>query len=445
MKNNSKFKIHNSTLKKPKVFFKTFGCRTNVFDTQVMMNNLKDFETTLEENDADIVVINSCTVTNSADSTARSYINHLAKLSNNPKIYFTGCGVWTKGEDLFGQGKINSLFGHSEKEKINTLLQKSDRFFELGDLKHIDETIVEKFIGKSRAFIKIQEGCDFRCSYCIIPYVRGDARSYKEEHILEQITKLAANGFGEFILTGTNVGSYSKGMRDAGWGMRDAGWGMRDRKSLAGLLKKISQIRGVRRIRLGSVEPVQIDDEFKEILSEPWMAKHLHIALQHTSKEMLRIMNRRNKVLDDLELFGFIADKGYALGTDFIVGHPGESDKFWKEAMENLEKFPLTHVHAFTYSKRDGTPSAAMPSLVRGDVAKIRYNELVSKINKKNRVFRNKKEPLQVLIESKKDGKYLGLDQFFNKIEVSSDADLVGDWIEVYDYEAGEALNVAKF
>ncbi len=415
---------------KQKVYFKTFGCRTNVFDTQVMMSNLKDFEVTQDEKQADIVVINSCTVTNSADSTARGYINTLNKLPKPPRVVFTGCGVWTKGENLFKEEKVDSLFGHSEKEKINELLQNEERFFDAGDLKHIDDTIVEEFIGKSRAFIKIQEGCDFRCSYCIIPYVRGDARSYKEEKILEQVTTLAANGFGEFILTGTNVGSYGK----------------KQHTSLAKLLKKMSMIKGVRRIRLGSVEPIQIDDEFKEIISEPFMARHLHIALQHTSKTMLEIMNRRNKVLDDLALFEFLRDKGYALGTDFIVGHPGETDVLWKEAVENLHRFPLTHVHAFTYSKRDGTPSATMREEVRGDIAKLRYNELVKIIDEKNYAFRKANtQPLEVLIEQEKNGKYIGLDQFFNQIEVESTADLVGDWIFLEEYEAKGTGNVAKF
>ncbi len=413
-----------------KVFFKTFGCRTNVFDTQVMMSNLKDFDITQDEKDADVVVINSCTVTNGADSTARGYINSLKKLPKEPKVVFTGCGVWTKGEGLFKEKKIDSLFGQSEKENINELLLKEDRFMKLGDLEHLDDTIVDEFVGKSRAFIKIQEGCDFRCSYCIIPYVRGNARSYSDHKILEQVTTLAQNGFGEFILTGTNVGSYGK----------------KQNTSLAKLLKKMSLIKGVRRIRMGSIEPIQIDDEFKEIINEPFMAKHLHIALQHTSKEMLKIMNRRNKVLKDLELFEFLKENGYALGTDFIVGHPGESDKLWNEAMENLHRFPLTHVHAFTYSKRDGTPSATMKPEIRGDIAKQRYNELVSIINEKNYNFRKENDKiLEVLVESYKNGKYVGLDQHFNHIEVKSDVDLVGDWIFIGDYEAGEKRNVAKF
>ena len=415
---------------KQKVFFKTFGCRTNVFDTQVMMSNLTDFEVTQDEKQADIVVINSCTVTNSADSTARGYINALNRFNKPPRVVFTGCGVWTKGENLFKEEKVDSLFGHSEKEKINELLLNEERFFNAGDLEHIDDTIVEEFIGKSRAFIKVQEGCDFRCSYCIIPYVRGDARSYSEDKILEQVTTLASNGFGEFILTGTNVGSYGK----------------KQHTSLAKLLKKMSMIKGVRRIRLGSVEPIQIDEEFKEIINEPFMAKHLHIALQHTSKEMLKIMNRRNKVLLDLELFEFLKENGYALGTDFIVGHPGETNELWKEAMENLHKFPLTHVHAFTYSKRDGTPSATMKGEIRGDVSKIRYNELTKIINEKNYQFRKKNtKPLEILIESYKNGKYFGLDQHFNQIEVESEVDLVGDWIFVDEYKAEVDKNVARF
>ncbi|MGB6328743.1 MAG: tRNA (N(6)-L-threonylcarbamoyladenosine(37)-C(2))-methylthiotransferase MtaB [Halarcobacter sp.] len=420
----------NFSANKQKVFFKTFGCRTNVFDTQVMMSNLKDFEVTQDEKQADIVVINSCTVTNSADSTARGYINSLNRFNKPPRVVFTGCGVWTKGENLFKEEKVDSLFGHSEKEKINELLQNEERFFNAGDLEHIDDTIVEEFIGKSRAFIKIQEGCDFRCSYCIIPYVRGDARSYTEDKILEQVRTLASNGFGEFILTGTNVGSYGK----------------KQHTSLAKLLKKMSQIKGVRRIRMGSIEPIQIDDEFKEIINEPFMAKHLHIALQHTSKEMLKIMNRRNKVLSDLELFEFLKENGYALGTDFIVGHPGETEELWKEAIENLHKFPLTHVHGFTYSKRDGTPSATMKGDIKGDIAKKRYNELTKIIEEKNYQFRkNNTKTLEVLIETQKNGKYIGFDQHFNQIEVESSVDLVGDWIFIEDYQAKVNKNVARF
>jgi MiaB-like tRNA modifying enzyme len=414
-----------------KVYFKTFGCRTNVFDTQVMMNNLKDFNVTLDEKDANIVVINSCTVTNSADSTVRGYINSLKRLPLTPRVIFTGCGVWTKGKSLFKNKKVDALFGHSEKENINKLLKDTSRFFDIGNLEHIDNTIIERMIGKSRAFVKIQEGCNFSCSYCIIPIVRGKARSYDELNILKQINTLAINGFSEFILTGTNVGSFGKDIDG--------------KDGLVILLKKISQIRGVKRIRLSSIEPIQITSQFKEILDESWMGKYLHIALQHTNSDMLRVMKRRNCVNKDLELFEYLNEKGYALGTDFIVGHPGETDEKWKDAMDNFKKFPLTHIHQFAYSKRDGTISATMKNTINGLISKQRAKEIVQIVKNKNKLFRLKKEPLSILIESVKDGFYKGYDQFFNIIKIKSDIDIVGNWIDVVDYNVEEEINVSEF
>ena len=412
-----------------KIYFKTFGCRTNLYDSQVMKSALQGYEITENEAEADVVVINSCTVTNGADSNVRNYISKLEK-SSAPKIYLTGCGAHTKGEQLLKEGRVAGVFGQSEKQKINKLLQQPEGFYEIGDLNFVDEAVVGEFIGKSRAFIKIQEGCNFRCSYCIIPYVRGDARSLDEGKIIEQITKLAANGFGEFILTGTNLGSY----------------GVDTKSSLAKLLKKISYIRGVRRIRLGSIEPIQVTEEFKELLDEPWLEKHLHIALQHTSPKMLKLMNRRNVYKQDKELFEYLQDKGFAIGTDFITGHPGESEELWQEAMQNAKELPLTHLHAFTYSMRDGTPSATMKPEVDGKTAKKRLHEIEALVKQKNYEFRTSQSvPLQVLIETQKDGYYIGYDQFFNQIRVQSNMDLVGNWLEIEDYEVKEEANYANF
>ncbi len=413
-----------------KVYFKTFGCRTNLYDSQVMMGALKDYEITQNEDEADAIVINSCTVTNGADTHVRSYISHVEKSTNDAKIFLTGCGAHTKGESLLASGRVHGVFGQSEKLKIDSFLAEEKPFYDAGDLNFIDEAVVDDFVGKSRAFIKIQEGCSFRCSYCIIPFVRGDARSMDEAKILEQITRLALNGFGEFILTGTNVGSY----------------GQKTDSSVAKLMKKISQIRGVRRIRLGSVEPVQIGDEFKEILGEPWLEKHLHVALQHTSPKMLKYMNRRNVYKQDKELFELLASKGFAIGTDFITGHPGESDELWSEAMLHVKELPLTHIHAFTYSKRDGTPSAHMKPEVNGRLAKERLHELESIIKRKNLNFRNAfSGELEVLLESQKDGLFVGHDQHFNKIVVESDEDLLGNWVNIKDYEVRGEFNYAKF
>lgn len=412
---------------KPKVFFKTFGCRTNLFDSQVMMGALHDYDITENEAEADIVIVNSCTVTNGADVSVRGYINQLDK--QGKKLFLTGCGAHTKGESLFNAGKVQGVFGQSEKTRINTLLSSESRFYQIGDLNYVDDAIVEEFVGKSRAFIKIQEGCNFRCSYCIIPYVRGDARSLDEARILEQVSRLAANGFGEFILTGTNVGSYGQG----------------EGRNIAELMKKMALIRGVRRIRVGSLEPIQINESFREILDEPWLERHLHIAIQHASDEMLRLMNRRNRTRSDIELFAMLHEKGFALGTDFIVGHPGESDALWEEAMGNLRLLRLTHIHPFTYSKRDGTPSASMKPEVNGAVAAARMAELNALVAQNNRAFRERvTTPLEVLVESGENGIYSGYDQYFNKTVIESAEDISGDWITLEHYEVHDEHNLAR-
>ncbi|MEA1954737.1 MAG: tRNA (N(6)-L-threonylcarbamoyladenosine(37)-C(2))-methylthiotransferase MtaB [Campylobacterota bacterium] len=412
-----------------KVYFKTFGCRTNQFDTQVMISKLHEFELSHDENSSDIIVVNSCTVTNGADSSVRNYISSMKRKNPDARVVLAGCGSHSKGEGLFENKKVFGVMGHSEKEKINEILKIEKPFYQIGDLKHIDTTIVEEFVGKSRAFIKVQEGCNFRCSYCIIPAVRGDARSHSEETILEQVSKLSTNGFGEFILTGTNVGSY----------------GQDQHSSMAKLLKKMSMIRGVRRIRIGSLEPIQIDDEFMELLGEPWMAKHLHIALQHTSDKMLELMNRRNAYSTDLALFEKIASRGYALGTDYIVGHPGEDETQWKEAISRVKELPLTHLHAFSYSKRDNTVSATMKPEIRGDIAKERHREITELVKTKNLAFRREhRQNLEVLLENGKEGVYHGFDQYFNKVEIQSQEDLSSNWVLLNNVEVTNDTNKAK-
>lgn len=413
---------------KKKVYFKTFGCRTNIYDTQVMIEKLKDFKIVDNEKDADIIVINSCTVTNSADSTARNYISKVSKLGK--RVIFAGCGAINRGKELYNDKKVFGVFGHSQKENINTLLKNDDRFYNIGDLKSVEKSIVHNFEGKNRAFIKIQEGCNFRCSYCIIPFVRGDARSQDESKILQQIEILSSNGYGEFILTGTNIGSYGKDKNT----------------SLGKLLKNISKIKGVKRIRLGSIEPIQIDDDFIEILNEEWLERHLHIALQHTNKDMLKLMHRRNSYDKDKKLLEKLSQKGFAIGTDFIVGHPGETKERFEDGYSKLKELPLTHIHCFTYSKRDGTPSAAIKEQVKGDVAKERHRQVVDLIKKKNYNFRKSiNKELVVLVEEFKNGYHTGYDQYYNKIFIKSDMNIDKEWVTMVNYEVKEDANYAIF
>jgi len=404
---------------KMKVYIKTFGCRSNLYDSEIMKNILG--ETVKSEEEADVIIINSCTVTNFADRDLRQYINRW----QSKDIMLTGCAAYTQGEDLFKQGKVRAVLGHKYKEKIDKYLDFKG--VELGDFDFVNEKIITGY-SKTKAFVKIQEGCDFECAYCIIPSVRGHSRSLPESVILEQISTLARNGISEFVLTGINMGSYGK----------DTG------TTLSELIEKISKIRGVKRIRLGSLEPSQLDERLIELTQNGILEKHLHIALQHTSDRMLRIMKRRNRVKQTLELFENLAEKGIALGTDFIVGHPGESEEIWQEALENFKKYPLTHIHIFRFTPRDGTHSATLKQEVRGDIAKKRAKILEEIVRENNFNFRKThKHPLTVHVENYKNGYFEGYDEYYNKMLISSQKDLKGNWVKIKDYEIKD-VNYAK-
>ena len=409
-----------------KIFFKTFGCRTNIYDTELLKSYIKDYEITNDEEGADIVVINSCTVTNSADSGVRNYINGVKR--RGAKVILTGCGAVSKGKELFLSG-VFGVLGASKKSDLNELLKQEKPFFELGNLNSVDKNIVTNYENHTKAFIKIQEGCNFNCSYCIIPSVRGRARSMDEAMILKEARILAQNGYNELVLTGTNIGSYGKDTNS----------------SLGKLLANLGKISGIRRIRLGSIEPSQIDESFREILKEEWLERHLHIALQHTSEAMLKIMRRRNNAFSDLELFNELSSLGFALGTDYIVGHPGESEEIWAEAVENFKKFPITHLHAFVYSPRRDTHSATLKSDVSGDVAKSRLKILQGIALQNNENFRKKYNvTLKILVEQKNGDFYEGFDQFYNKAKISSQNDITKEWLEVSEYEIKPDANYAK-
>jgi len=403
-----------------KIFIKTFGCRSNLYDSEIMKNVLGD-KIALNEEEADLIIINSCTVTNFADRDLRHYINKW----QSKDIMLTGCAAYTQGQDLLKNGKVKAVLGHKYKEIINNYLDFKGSM--LGDFDFVNEKIITSY-SKTKAFVKIQEGCDFECGYCIIPSVRGHARSLSEKTILQQIKTLSQNGISEFVLTGINMGSYGK----------DTG------TTLSKLIEKITKLRGVKRIRLGSLEPSQLDERLIELTGSGILEKHLHIALQHTSDRMLRIMKRRNRVNTTLPLFEKLAEKKIALGTDIIVGHPGESEEIWQEGLENFKKYPLTHIHVFRFTPKTGTYSATLKQDVRGDVVKKRAKILEEIVKKNNYNFRIKnKIPLTVHIENYKKGYYEGYDEFYNKMKIKSNDNIKGVWMKIKDYEIKE-VNYAK-
>lgn len=407
-----------------KVFFKTFGCRTNLFDTQVMIESLGGHTRVSDESEADTVVINSCAVTNHSESVARNYINRVRRDFPDVKLFFTGCGAKGAGASLLKKALVDGVFSHSLKSGVASYIDREKPFIEIGGEGGIDGTLLTRFDGKTKAFVKIQEGCDFECGYCVIPSVRGRARSAGERLILDQIKSLTEGGFEEFVLTGTNIGGYG----------RERG------ESLAALLEKIGEICGVKRVRLGSVEPSQIDDHLLDILRAPFMAKHLHIALQHASDRVLADMNRHNRFESDYALLLRVAKMGFAVGTDYIVGFPTERDEDHIVAINRLKLLPLTHIHLFTYSPREGTRAALIKTRVNGRAASERRREIEDIIRAKHGEFYDRqKETLNVLIENKNSG----YDQFFSRVRFESDRALLG-WqsAKEYRYENGEIIAI---
>lgn len=412
-----------------KVFFKTFGCRSNIFDTQLMISMLKSHTLSSEE-EADIIVINSCTVTNNADKTLKEYISKIKK--QNKKIFFTGCALESVGKDFYEKNIIFGAFGHSKKAEIDTFLNANKPFFHKNDLSAIDNIAINKMSGKTRSFIKVQEGCNFKCSYCIIPQVRGKGRSLNRNLILNQIANLANNGISEVVLSGTNLGSYGKDTNDL----------------LSKLILDIAKIDGIERIRLGSLEPSQIKDDFLEILDLAKIERHLHIAIQHTHNAILKAMNRINRFEKDLALFEILAKKGFALGSDFIVAFPNESDEIFEVAFNNLKTMPLTHIHCFIYSPRNGTKSALMPNIIPKIIAKERLSRVKSLIDSNNFAFRQTLKQnnvaLNILVESKKGEFFYGFDEFFNKIAIKSNKNLAKTWLKTSDFIVKKDINYAE-
>ncbi len=411
-----------------KIFFKTFGCRTNIYDTELLRAYFSSAEIASSEEEADFVVVNSCTVTNGADSDVRNYLRRIVR--KEKRAILAGCGAVSKGDELFKERLVWGVLGGENKDKLRGFLQENRPFFALGGLKFSEKKTAVNFDSHTKAFLKIQEGCNFNCSYCIIPQVRGESRSVELAALVKQSEELVANGFSEIVLTGTNIGSF--------------------KPSLGALLQELGKIRGLRRVRLGSVEPSQIDEAFLEVCKEDFVEKHLHIALQHTSEEMLRLMRRRNRTKEDLKLFLKLAQEGFGLGTDYIVAHPGESEQIWQEAVENLQNFPLTHIHAFIFSPRSNTHSQELLNkfgAVNGTIGKQRLNQICELVKAKNLNFRQTQAQnnaaLSVLVE-KKDGEfYSGFDEFYNKCFVKSEENLSKKWVKVTNFEAKEDGNYA--
>ena len=408
-----------------KVAFYTLGCKVNQYETEAMLElfEKEGYEKAETEDYADVYVINTCTVTNMSDRKSRQYIRRMKKKNPDAIIAVVGCYSQVSPEEILSIDEVNLVMGTNDRKKIVEEVKKIDASRKVSTVddimkvKAFEEIEINKTNGKTRAFMKIQDGCDRYCSYCIIPYARGRVRSRDLESIVKEVENLASNGYKEVVLTGIHVASYGKDIKDSDIKLLD-------------VIKQINDIEGIERIRLSSVEPILFTDEFVEAVSTmDKVCPHYHLSLQSGCDETLKRMKRRYTT----EEYKAIVDRlraaipNVSITTDVIVGFPGETNEEFDKTYEFLKDIELTHMHVFKYSPRKGTPAATMENQVDPSTKHDRSEKLLQ-LNEENfNKFGQKMldKEFNVLFEQKVgDNKYEGLTENYVKVIVESDNDI---------------------
>lgn len=408
-----------------KVAFYTLGCKVNQYETEAMIETFekKGYENVSSEEYADVYVINTCTVTHMSDRKSRQYIRRIKKINPNARVAVVGCYSQVSPEEILDIDGVNLVMGTQDRIKIADYidaLTHEDKVSTVDDImkvREFEKIEISQTNGRTRAFIKIQDGCDRYCSYCIIPYARGRVRSRDMQDIIDEITSLSSIGFKEVVLTGIHVASYGKDLKDSRVGLLD-------------VLKAVNEIEDVKRIRLSSVEPVLFTDEFIERLKEiDKLAPHFHLSLQSGSDGVLKRMNRRYTTAEYEKAVKKIRENfpHVALTTDVIVGFPGETDIEFMETVAFLRRIKLSDMHIFKYSPRKGTPAAAMDDQVSPQVKQIRSDTLLKTAQENKEKFLDEMIGLEfdVLFEECFKQTYIGHTGNYIKVAVDSEQNLL--------------------
>ena len=377
----------------------TLGCKVNTYESEYVMNILKEHNYEIKSFDdvCDVYIINTCTVTNTSDIKSRKMIRNAIKKNPDACVVAMGCFI-EANKDYQIEG-LDIVLGNKDKSKIVELLDeyfaKKEKIVKLyNDPKsQFQDMYITNFPGRTRAFVKIQDGCENFCSYCIIPFVRGKCRSKDKDKVISEIKALVNNGYQEVVLTGIHTGNYGVDLDT----------------NFATLLKEIVKIEGLKRLRISSIEITELTDEVLEVIkTSPVIVDHLHIPLQAGSNEILKAMNRKydlsyffDKIKEIRELRPNIS-----ITTDVIVGFPGETKELFEETIKTCRDLEFAKIHVFPYSERQGTKAMELPNHVDPSEKKRRARELLL-VSKELEIayankFVNKQE--EVLIEEEKDG-----------------------------------------
>ena len=397
-----------------RVAFITLGCKVNQYETNAMAQKFieKGYEVVEHTEVADIYVINTCTVTNMSDRKSRQMLRRVKELNKEAIIVACGCYVQVAKAEVEKIEEVDLILGNNEKKNIVELVEKFQNEKiekeKKSELEEVEDVMHEKefvefgdviYTEKTRAVIKVQDGCDRFCSYCIIPYARGRVRSRKPENVISEIEKISKKGIKEVVITGIHIASYGKDFKEE--------------YRLIDLLEEINKIEGIERIELGSIEPLLITEEFVRRLKKlEKICHHFHLSLQSGCNETLKRMNRRYSI-EEFKNIVELLKKNYEdvnLTTDIIVGFPGETEEEFQKTYEFLKEIKFYKMHIFKYSQRKGTKAAVMSVQIDGNKKEERSRKLIE-LSDKNEEEYNKKyvgKEVEVLWEEEKEGFYKG-------------------------------------
>ncbi|WP_019227110.1 tRNA (N(6)-L-threonylcarbamoyladenosine(37)-C(2))-methylthiotransferase MtaB [Sedimentibacter sp. B4] len=437
---------NKDTNKKYTVSFTTLGCKVNQFETEAMSELLeKEGFEVVQESVSDIYIINTCAVTNESERKSRQFINKAKRVNPNAIVVAVGCSVQLHGEKISKDTTADIIIGTKNKGNIGKLLKEK-----LSHMEQDSEVIIENFHGqecfeelkissvhdKTRANIKIQDGCSQFCSYCIIPYVRGPIRSRNHDDIVKEVKDIAANGYKEIVLNGIHISSYGKEIKE-----QDA---------LIKLIEDMNKVEGIERIRLGSLEPNLITEDFiRRYSSLEKTCDHFHLSLQSGSNSVLERMNRKytaEQYKNNVELIRkYMPHAG--ITTDIIVGFPGETEEEFNETMEFVKAIRFSRIHVFKYSIREGTKAAEMTNQVDDMVKSERSKVLIELGEEVSNEFMKKYvgKDVSVLVETEKtENLFEGYSTNYLKVLLKSDINIRNTIVDVHvnnvenDYLTGE-------
>lgn len=385
-----------------KVAFYTLGCKVNAYETEVAINLFKEkgYEVVSFDTLADIYIINTCSVTNTSDSKSRKEIRNAIKRNPNAVIAVMGCYSQVKPDEVKNIDGVSIVIGNKDKSKIVDIVEEyiknKKQITRIYDLNNVcfEDMILNKFENHTRAFVKIQDGCNNYCSYCIIPYTRGNVRSKDKDVVIREVKSLVSNGYKEIVLTGIHTGHYGQDLKEY---------------DFSDLLLELEEIEGLKRIRISSVEITELNDKFLDVLRKSTkIVNHIHIPLQTGCDRILKLMNRRydmNYYFDRIEKIREIR-ANIAITTDVIVGFPDETDEDFLITKENIEKLKFAELHVFPFSKREGTRAALMKNQIDGNIKKKRVKELLDLSEKLKKEYYSKfvNQELEVLAETYNEG-----------------------------------------